>query len=147
MKNEKNMKNANNFNKVYNDLLNLEFKGSVGNFYIFKCINIYNKQSNKVEKCNFHVVYSSNRKDILFKFDMEKLSYIFDLLTDSTEIKFLEEVLIFGGKMIQNFMVEKKNTKNYYLYIKNKQDMYNQDYVLSKFNAEVNLINPNCLCG
>ena len=78
---------------------------------------------------------------------MEKLSYIFDLLTDSTKIKFLEEVLIFGGKMIQNFMVEKKNTKNYYLYIKNKQDMYNQDYVLSKFNAEVNLINPNCLCG
>jgi len=147
MKNEKNIKGVNNFNKVYNDLLNLEFKGSVGNFYIFKCINIHNKQSNRIEKCNFHVVYSSNRKDILFKFDMEKLSYIFDLLTDSTEIKLLEEVLIFGGKMIQNFMVEKKNTKNYYLFIKNKQDMYNQDYVLSKFNAEVNLNNPNCLCG
>lgn len=147
MKNAKIVKNTNNSKNMYNELLNLEFKGSVGNFYIFKCIRIFNKQSDRIEKCNFHVVYSSNRKDILFKFHVEKLSYIFNLLTDSTKIKLLEEVLIFGGKMIQNFMVEKKNTENYYLYIKNKKDMYNQDYVLSKFNAEVNLIDPDGLCG
>lgn len=140
------MKNDNNSKNKYNILLYLEFKGSVGDFYIFKCIKRYNKQSDKVEKCNFHVVYSSTRKDILFKFYLKNLSYIFDLLTDSAKIKFLEEVVIFGGKMIQNFVVEMKNTKNYYLYIANKHDMYNQDYILSKFNAQVNLINPDCLC-
>lgn len=147
MENEISMKNINKLKELYDDLLHLEFKGSVGNFYIFKCIKRYNKKTDRIEKCNFHVVYSSYRKDILFKFDIKKLNYIFDLLTDSAKIKFLEEVVIFGGKMIQNFMVEKKNTKNYYLYIANKEDMYNQDYVLSKFNAEVNLINPNYLCS
>lgn len=141
----KNMKNINDLKKVYNDLLHLEFKGSVGNFYIFKCIRRYNKNSDKIEKCNFYVVYSSKRKDILFKFYMEKLSYILDLLTDSVKIKFLEEVVIFGGKMIQNFTVEKKDTKNYYLYIANKEDMYSEDFILSKFNAHVNLVNPNYL--
>jgi len=145
MKSVKNINIINTLKKLYNDLLHLEFRGSVGSFYIFKCIKRYNKQSERIEKCNFHVVYSSNRKDILFKFNIEKLSYIIDLLTDSVKIKFLEEIVIFGGKMIQDFMVEKENTKNYYLYIANKHDMYNQDYVLSKFNAEVNLINPNCL--
>lgn len=139
------MKKSNNFKDKNNILLHLEFKGSVGNFYIFKCLKRYNIQSDKVEKCNFHVVYSSTRKDIIFKFYLKNFSYIFDLLTDSTKIKFLEEVVIFGGKMIQNFVVEMKNTKNYYLYIANKQDMYNQDYVLSKSSAQVNLTNPDYL--
>lgn len=150
MKNTINMKNVkyiNNLKKFHDNLLYLEFKGSVGHFYIFKCIKRYNKQSDRIEKCNFYVVYSLKRKDILFKFYMKKLSYIYDLLTDSVNIKFLEEVVIFGGKMIQNFVVVKENTKSYYLYIANKQDMYNQDFVLSKFNAQVNLINPDCLCS
>lgn len=141
------MKNANNLNNDYNVLLYLDFKGSVGSFYIFKCVKKYNKQSDRIEKCNFHVVYSFKRKDILFKFHIEKLSYVFDLLTNSDKIKFLEEVMVFGGKMIQNFMVEKINTKNYSLYIANKQDMYNTDYVLAAYNAEVNLINPDYLCS
>lgn len=147
MKNTVNAKSTNNFKRSYNILLHLDFKGSVGEFYIFKCTRRYNRQYDRIEKCNFYVVYSSNRKDILFKFHMEKLNFIFDFLTDSTKIKFLEEALIFGGTMIQNFIVEKEDTKNYYLYIVNEQDIYSQNFVLSKFNAQVNLMNPHCLCS
>ncbi len=133
--------------QAYSTLLYLEFRASVGDFYIFKCSKRYYKQSDKIEKCNFFVVYSLKRKDILFEFHVKSMGYIFELLTDNIKIKFLEEVLIFGGIVIQDIVVEKMITGNCFLYVVNKHDIYSQEFVFSKYNAEVNLINPKHLCS
>jgi hypothetical protein len=142
----KEMVNISNKERACNILLYLEFKASVGDFYIFKCSKRYYKKSNKIEKCNFYVVYSLKRKDILFKFHVENMGDIFEFLTDNDKIKFLEEVLLFGGIVLQDIAVEKIQTGSYSLHIANKQDIYNRELVFSKYNAEVNLIDPKHLC-
>ncbi|WP_238918185.1 hypothetical protein [Clostridium sp. YIM B02555] len=142
----KEMVNIGNRERACNILLYLEFKASVGDFYIFKCSKRYYKKSNKIEKCNFYVVYSLKRKDILFKFHVENMVDIFEFLTDNDKIKFLEEVLLFGGIVLQDIAVEKIQTGSYSLHIANKQDIYNRELVFSKYNAEVNLIDPKHLC-
>jgi hypothetical protein len=142
----KEMVNIGNEERACNILLYLEFKASVGDFYIFKCSKRYYKRSNKIEKCNFYVVYSLKRKDILFKFHVESIGNIFEFLTNNDKIKFLEEVLLFGGIVLQDIAVEKIQTGSYSLHIANKQDIYNKELVFSKYNAEVNLIDPKHLC-
>lgn len=142
----KEMVNIDNKERTYNILLYLEFKASVGDFYIFKCSKRYYKESNKIEKCNFYVVYSLKRKDVLFKFHVKNMGYIFEFLTDNDKIKFLEEVLLFGGIVLQDIAVDKIQTGSYSLHIANKQDIYNKELVFSKYNAEVNLIDPKHLC-
>jgi len=132
--------------QICNILLYLEFRASVGDFYVFKCSKRYYKKSNKIEKCSFYVVYNLKRKDVLFEFYVKNMGYIFEFLTDNTKIKFLEEVLIFGGIVMQDIAVEKIQTGSYSLYIANKQDIYNREFVFSKYNAEVNLIDPKYLC-
>jgi hypothetical protein len=142
----KDMVDIGNKKQTCDTLLYLEFRASVGDFYIFKCSKRYYKRSNKIEKCNFYVVYSLKRKDILFKFHVENMGDIFGFLTDNDKIKFLEEVLLFGGIVLQDIAVEKIQTGSYSLHIANKQDIYNKELVFSKYNAEVNLIDPKHLC-
>lgn len=133
------MSNINKPREYYKYLLNLEFKGSVGDFYIFRCINKYNKKLKRIEKSDFYMVYSLKRKDVLFKFKLGNLDSIFDLLTHSEKIKSLEEVIIFGGCKIQNLIIERDKSEDYCLRITNEHDMYNGNFILSKCSAYVNL--------